>query len=233
MRIYDITMPVREGMTTWPGLSETKFPAFARIAEGDPANVTDCHFCAHTGTHVDSPFHHYSDGYGMEQVALDTLIGRALVLDLTHVESSIGAAELDLLDDCPDFDILLTKTKNSTEKKLWDGRFVEDYIYINPEGARAIVERGIKSVAVDCLSVEKFDATACPTHKELLKNGAVTIIEGVDLRKIEPGLYWFVCLPLKIVGSDGAPARALLFQDDTGKFLQSWAELQATMVTVS
>lgn len=226
MRIFDITMPMREGMTTWPGLMQTRFPPLSRIDQGDPVNVTDCHFCAHTGTHVDSPLHHYAEGYGMEKLGLDTLVGRALVLDLTHVNESIGPADLAPLDDAPDFDILLTRTKNSTEKDLWDGQFIEDYIYINPEGARAIVERGIKSVAVDCLTVEKFEAPGCPTHKILLKDGAVTIIEGVDLRQVQPGLYWFVCLPLKIIGSDGAPARALLFQDESGQFLKTWDQLQ-------
>ena len=225
LHVIDVTMPMREGMTTWPGLMETRFPPLARITRGDGVNVTDCHFCAHTGTHVDSPFHHYADGGGMETLNFETLMGRALVLDLTRVEESIGAEDLAPLDDAPAFDILLLRTKNSTEKDHWEGKFIEDYIYINPHGARAIVERGIRSVGIDCLSVEKYNLPECPTHKILLQDAAVTLIEGLDLRKVEPGLYGFICLPLKIVGSDGAPARALLFRNENDEPLHSFLPL--------
>jgi arylformamidase len=214
MKILDISMPLREGMTSWPGVTATRFPAALRISRGDPLNLTDIQCCAHTGTHVDSPFHHYADGTGMESLPLNSLVGRALVLDLSHCDPCVRASALRVLDDAEPFDILLTKTKNSTEKNIWDGAFDEDFIYIAPDAAEDLVRRGVKGLAVDALSVEAFDNLKGETHKILLRDGRVTIIEGVDLRKVEPGYYFLVCLPLKILGSDGAPARAVLLPDE-------------------
>ncbi len=160
----------------------------------------------------------------METLPLKTLAGVGYVMDLTGPETCIRPAELEPLNAAEPFDILLLKTRNSTEKDIWDGTFREDYIYIAPDAAEAMVRRGIRSVAIDCLSVEGFINPRGETHKALLKDGAVTIIEGVDLRRVDPGYYWFVCLPLKIEGSDGAPARALLFQDESGALLQAWRD---------
>ena len=222
LEIIDISMPLSESMTGWPGNLPARFPGTLRMSKGDPVNVTDCHLCAHTGTHVDAPFHHFADGFGIDQLDSGTLIGKAYVMDLTAPRTCIEAADLAALDSAEPFDILLTKTRNSTEKDIWSGQFREDYIYISPSGARELIRRGIRSVAVDCLSVEGFENTAGETHKILLNEGATTIIEGVDLRKISPGYYWFACLPLNIPGSDGAPARAILIRDQGAGFLQAW-----------
>ena len=228
LKIIDVSMPLREGMTAWPTNLPPTFPSSLRIRSDDPANVTDCHLSAHTGTHVDSPFHHFADLGGMETLPLNTLVGTGYVMDLTGPEECIEPADLALLDEAAPFDILLTKTRNSTEKDIWDGTFREDYIYLSPAAAQDIVRRGIRSVAVDCLSVEGFTNPKGETHKTLLKDGAVTIIEGIDLRGVDPGIYWFVCLPLKIEGSDGAPARALLIQDTERAIIEAWSRAEKT-----
>lgn len=222
LEVIDISMPLSEAMTAWPGNLPPTFPGTLRMAKGDSVNVTDCHLCAHTGTHVDAPFHHYAGAGGMETLPTKTLVGKAYVMDLTGPEVCIDAADLQPLDTAEPFDILLTRTRNSTEKDIWEGTFREDYIYISPGGAREMIRRGVRCVGVDCLSVEGFDNVKGETHKVLLADGAVTILEGLDLRKAEPGCYWFACLPLKIVGSDGAPARAILIKDRGCGFLAAW-----------
>lgn len=221
LEIIDISVPIHEGMVTWPGLLKTALHAAERMDRGDAVNVTDCHFCAHVGTHVDAPFHHYRDGARIDEIDLSGLIGKALVLDLTHVETGITAADLKPLRGAEPFDILLLKTRNSTVKKTWEA-FDESYIYLEPEAAERIRELGIKGVAIDCLGIEKYGRADGRTHKTLLRNGGPTIIEGVDLRQVDPGYYWFACLPLKLVGADGAPARAILIRDPEGSFLKSW-----------
>jgi arylformamidase len=223
LEIIDITVPVRAGMTTWPGLIQTELDPFQRIQEGDPVNVTNCRFCAHVGTHVDAPFHHYAEGATVDQMGLRGLMGKGFVMDLTGVEKSITAADLKPLDQAEPFDILLTKTRNSTEKPTWEG-FSGDYIYFERDAADDIVRRGLQGLAVDCLSVERYDTDVMAAHKSLLADSHMTIVEGVDLRGIEPGYYWFACFPLRLVGSDGAPARAVLVRDSTGRFMEAWEQ---------
>lgn len=221
LEIIDISVPIKEDTVTWPGLLGVNLEGSERMERGDRVNVTNCHFCAHTGTHVDAPYHHYRDGARIDEIDLSGLIGKALVLDLTHVETGITVADLKPLQGAEPFDILLLKTRNSTVKKIWEA-FDESYIYLEPEAAERIRELGIKGVAIDCLGIEKYGRADGRTHKTLLRNGGPTIIEGVDLRQVDPGYYWFACLPLKLVGADGAPARAILIRDPEGSFLKSW-----------
>jgi arylformamidase len=102
---------------------------------------------------------------------------------------------------------VLFKTRNSY---LWNQKqFVEEFVYITPGAARSLVNEGIKVVGIDYLSVEKFGAEDFQTHRTLLEAGTI-IIEGLDLREVEPGDYEMICLPLKVKDGDGAPARVVL-----------------------
>jgi arylformamidase len=222
LEILDITPPVHEKLARWPGLEPTRLWSSESFEKGDHVNVTNASFCAHVGLHVDAPCHHVPDGVGIDRLSLAGFVGSALVLDLTHVEKAVQPKDLLPLDSADPFDILLLKTKNSTEKETWGESFDPDYIYLSPEASEDILRRGIKGVAIDCLSVEGYNVAGCPTHKVLLKDNKIAVIEGVDLRGIEPGRYFFVCLPVKLVGSDGSPARAILIRDSEGGFLQAW-----------
>lgn len=222
IEIIDITMPLSEGTTCWPTNKPPEFPAQFRMAQGDAANVTDCAMCTHTGTHVDAPFHHHAKGKTIGELPADRFCGIAYVLELPAPEISITAADLTPLDDAEPFDILLVKTRNSIEKDIWDGTFREDYIFLSPDGARDLIRRGIKGFGIDCLSVESYAAAVAETHKVLMDNDTVAIIEGVDLRNVASGRYLLFCLPLRIEGSDGAPARAILIKDPTGALLETW-----------
>ena len=191
------------------------------MAQGDPVNMMSLSSCVHVGLHVDAESHHYADGGGVDRLSLDGLIGVGYVMDLTQVETGISRADLQPLIDADPFDILLLKTRNSTAKSTWE-TFDTEHIFIAPDGAECIMELGVKGVALDCLGVEKYGALEGHTHKILLKDNRLVVFEGVDLRKVLPGYYWFVGLPLKLTGADGAPARALLIKDKSGDFLRAW-----------
>ena len=211
MRIYDITVPITPGETpTYPGDPGIEVAAWASIARGDAANVSMLHLGAHTGTHIDAPAHFIEGAPGMDSVPLDALVGEAHVVEVpgdaesvdeSHVASHVpqGATRV------------LFKTRNSA---FWEdprGQFREDFVYIEPAAARALVAAGVRLVGFDYLSVEKFGSEEFGTHLALLSAGVV-IVEGLDLRAVGPGLYDLCCLPLKIAAGsgDGAPARAVL-----------------------
>lgn len=222
LRIIDVSVPVENSMVTWPGLIPTSLTAHERIAEGAPVDVTNISACVHVGTHADAPFHHYADGRTIEQLPLWDFVGVALVADFTDVAGGITAADVaDRLDGAEPFDILVCKTRNSTEYPTWQ-RFDEEYVYIDPSGAAAIAERRIRTVAFDHLAVEGYTMAGGPTHKIFLGEGNVTIIEGLNLKEVEPGIYFFCGAPIRIVGSDGAPVRAFLIADDSGALISTF-----------
>lgn len=210
--IIDISMPIRPDMPSYPGLPAPAVEKLMDIARGAPCNVSLAHLPTHLGTHVDSQRHDYPDGAGMEAVSLGGLVGDARVLDLTHVRGGIRRSDLATLDQTDPAEILLLKTANSTAMPTFE-RFVEHHIHIEPDAAEDILARGIRGLGIDCLSVERFGRPGRPTHKILLRDKNFAIIEGLDLRKVQPGRYWFACLPLLLDGVDGAPARAILIPD--------------------
>lgn len=211
MRIYDISVPIAPGETpVYPGDPAIEIGPWNSISRGDPSNVTALSLCAHTGTHVDAPAHFIEGATGLASLPLETLVGEALVIEVPpdanavverHVREGLreGAARV------------LFKTRNSA---LWEdprGRFREDFTYVAPEAARALVAAGVRLVGFDYLSVDKFDSHDFETHRALLSAGVV-VVEGLDLRGVGAGLYELVCLPLKLAAGsgDGAPARAVL-----------------------
>lgn len=205
MKIYDVTVPVSRELILYPGDPPVKIERKTTLGKnGAKYNLSRYSFGSHTGTHIDAPFHFIEGGLTVDQLPLALLMGRVRVVELTsHVIDEAALAEFDFTADARVF----FKTRNSY---LWNQKeFVEDYVYITPGAARALVNNGIKLVGIDYLSVEKFGATEWETHVALLKNGTI-IIEGLDLREVEPADYEMICLPLKIKDGDGAPARVIL-----------------------
>jgi arylformamidase len=203
--IHDISVPIRSDMPIYAGDPGVELERASSIAEGGHANVSKLSMGVHTGTHVDAPVHFIEGAPGMEGVPLDALYGPAVVVDATAVVAdSLGEAELEGLDIPAGAERVLLKTRNS---ELWAQPFTRDVVRLDGSGARFLVARGVRTVGLDYLSIGDHDA-----HRELLGAGVVPV-EGLDLREIEPGAYTLVCLPLDIVGSDGAPARAVLIED--------------------
>ncbi len=205
MRLIDVTVPLDENLPTYPHNTPFSIEPIRRLARGDSSNVSTLHMGAHSGTHVDAPRHFFDDGPGLEAFPLDLLVGRTRIIEVRsrHGVSADDLAGVDLSDDVR----LLIKTQNSW---LWGSKeFHEDYVGVTESGARHLVDHGVKVVGVDYLSVEVFGAPGKPAHYVLLGAGTI-VIEGLNLRDVDPGVYEMFCLPLRIVGSDGAPARVIL-----------------------
>jgi arylformamidase len=202
----DISVPLYTGMVHWPGDPAVEIERIMSIESGDPCNVTALSMGAHTGTHMDAPIHFIKDGKSIDTMPLDATIGRARVLEISDPES-VKVDELDSYHIQPGERILL-KTKNSS--RCWGhDTFVEDFVYISHEAAQYLAEQQIQTVGVDYLSVGGYSKDGPETHHALLSAG-IWIIEGLNLAQVQAGSYELVCLPLKMVGCDGAPARAVL-----------------------
>lgn len=205
MKLIDVSVPIDANLPTYPGNTPYRLEPIKRIANGDSSNVSTLHLSAHCGTHVDAPRHFFDDGAGSEALPLDILCGRARVIELT-TRKGITADDLAASDLSEDVRVLI-KTHNSC---LWGSPdFQKDFVGVTESGAKYLLEHGIKVVGVDYLTVEVFKTPGAPAHHVLL-GGGVIVIEGLNLRDVEAGIYELLCLPLPIVGSDGAPARVVL-----------------------
>jgi arylformamidase len=205
MKLIDVSVPLDATLPTYPHNTPFSLEPIKRLARGDSSNVSTLHMSAHCGTHVDAPRHFFDSGPGTEALPLDLLMGRVRVIQVTS-RTGIAAEDLANQDFSEDVRILI-KTRNSL---LWGTpEFRPDYVGVTESGARHLVAHGIKLVGVDYLSVEQFKTPGAPAHHVLLGAGTI-VIEGLNLRDVEPGIYDLCCLPLRIVGSDGAPARVVL-----------------------
>ncbi|MBI4330652.1 MAG: cyclase family protein [Chloroflexi bacterium] len=204
-RIYDISLPIYPGMAVWPGNPETRLEPVKSIARGDSSNVSLLHVGTHSGTHVDAPRHYIAGAAGADRLGIETLWARARVVQLP------GARGIDpeLLRrlDLEGVTHLLLGTGNSALLK--QRPLSRDYAFLAEDGARYLVDIGIRLVGIDYLSIEEFQKPGRPAHHVLLQAGVI-IIEGIDLAGVPSGDYELVCLPLKIQDADGAPARVLV-----------------------
>ena len=205
MKLIDVSVPIDANLPNYPGNTPFTLEAIKRIARGDSSNVSALHMSIHAGTHVDAPRHFFDNGSGADALPLDMLLGRTRVIEV-RTRKGIGPDELSAIDLSEDVRVLI-KTVNS---RLWGTpEFHQDYVGVTEAGARHFVEHGIKLVGVDYLSVEEFKKPGAPAHHVLLGGGTI-VIEGLNLRDVEPGIYEMFCLPLRIVGAYGAPARVVL-----------------------
>lgn len=207
MTIHDITLTITPGLPVWPGDPPVRLSQPAHLERGDLCTITRLDISAHTGTHLDAPAHFIPGGATVERLDLDALIGPALVVD-ARGQGDLTAEVLQGLAIPPGVQRLLLRTDNSALWQRGEAPFTEDFVAIAPSGAAWLVERGVRLVGIDYLSVAPFDDPA-PTHQILLRAGVIAV-EGLDLRAIEPGAYQLICLPIKIGGADGAPCRAVL-----------------------
>jgi arylformamidase len=205
-RIYDISVPIRSGGLVYPGNPEIEITLQQAVAKGAGANVSAIRFGSHTGTHADAARHFFDDGQPVDKIPLERLIGPALLAGFADDVRAIGAAELKVHDIRGHKRILL-RTRNSA--LLSQKEFARDYTYLAPDGAEYLVDNGVEVVGIDYLSIEQFHSGHHRTHRTLLAK-SVVILEGLDLSVPPPGEYQLICLPLRIEGCDGAPARAVL-----------------------
>jgi arylformamidase len=200
----DVTVPVRQGMVRWPDNPAVRVESNETVASGIVCRVTKLTFGVHTGTHVDAPNHFGVPGGGVDELPLQAFLGDARVVSVTS--RTIGRSEMEALD-LQAGERVLFKTSNSA--RCWNtDDFVPDYVYVTSEGARVAAARRVQTVGIDYLSVGGGN-DGPQTHRVLLEAG-VCILEGLDLRSVEPGQYELLALPMLIAGSDGAPTRVVL-----------------------
>ena len=204
--IYDISLPIVDGGAVYPGNPAIRIEPQQAIAKGGSSNVSALSFGSHTGTHVDAPKHFFDDGAGVDTLALDLLMGPAMLICVDDNVMAVGVDELKL-HELGGHTRVLIKTRNSSF--IRDRDFVKDYTFLAPEGAAYLVSLGVKLVGVDYFSVEQFHSGHHRTHRTLLEKNVI-IVEGLDLAAPPGGPYELRVLPLRLAGLDGAPARAVL-----------------------
>ena len=202
MKIHDISVTLRPGMVIYPGDPRLKLSRAQSLDDGDTANVSRLDFGVHTGTHVDAPLHFVAGAPDAAALSLDVLVGEAWVVDATGFEGEVDE-RLELPEGA---DRVLLRTRNSELGLLANDEFDDRFVRLNASGARSLLERRVKLVGVDYLSVGDENV------HELLLGLGVVVVEGLDRAGVAPGRYRLICLPLKIAGSDGAPARAVLIE---------------------
>jgi arylformamidase len=209
MHVYDVSLPITDQLPIWPGDPPPRVERISRMEDGADCNVSQIAMCVHLGTHVDAPYHFLGRGADtIDQLAFNNLIGRAYVLQLGEEVDLISAAVLEKAQIPPRTRRLLFKTRNSRLWQQGDFEFKENFVAISPDGAQYLVDRDLRVVGVDYLSVAPF-MSMIDTHQILLTAGMI-VIEGLNLADVSPGRYSLYCLPLNIVGADGAPARVIL-----------------------
>ena len=208
MRYFDVTVAISETVPIYEGDPPASVDGVMAIARGDGANVSALCFGAHTGTHVDAPNHFIEGTRRIEDLEVAKLIGPCRVVELT---GDVTAIEPRHIPDIAGVKRLVFKTRNSDFWNRPEAGFRTDFTYITPDAARALADAGLWLVGIDYLSVEKFGSEDFAAHKALLEK-EVVILEGLDLREVEPGDYELICLPLKYIGGtgDGSPARTVL-----------------------
>lgn len=205
----DVSAPIDPAAApVYPGNAPVKLDFMLNYDKGSPLALSSYSLGAHTGTHVDAPLHFIKGGAPVDQVSLQKLVGPARVIDCSADATVIDAAELNK-HDWKGAKRILFRTRNSRNGWMGDPVFHEDFTYVAPDAARLLAEAGVELVGIDYLSIEKFHAPEPKTHLILLGRG-IPVVEGLSLRDVGPGDYDLVVLPLRIIGHEAAPARAIL-----------------------
>lgn len=207
--IYDISVPIRSGGVVYPGNPEIDITLVSSVAKGASANVSRITFGSHTGTHADSGRHFFDGAQPVDEIPLERLIGPARLIVMGDDIRAVGEKELRAAGIEGQKRVLI-RTRNS--EILKKNEFFSDYTYIAPDAARYLVDIGVELVGVDYLSIEQFHSGHHLTHRTLLEKDVV-IIEGLALSEPPAGDYQLICLPLRLEGLDGAPARAVLITE--------------------
>lgn len=209
-KVYDVSLPIMPGMPVWPGEPMLSLFRVSSMDDGESANVSRLEMMVHTGTHVDAPLHFIQGGKSVENLDLDQLVSSVLVVEILEDVRVIGREALEKVDFKGATSVLF-KTSNSLLWNQWERGFQTQYVGLDTSGALYCVEKGFKLVGIDYLSIAAYHDLTEP-HKILLGSG-MTIVEGLNLSNVTPGIYQLVCLPLKLVGCDGAPARVILIEE--------------------
>jgi arylformamidase len=203
-RLIDVTLPLGAALPSFPGDPPFELTPVLKLSAGSPYNVSRLVTGTHAGTHVDAPAHFVAGGATVDQLPLEILIGKARVLDMSAVER-IERRDLEQADLRDDIRVLI-KTRTSAQPRA--GR-PDDSVSLGADAATYLVQAGIKLVGFDGLSIDGAASREFAAHQALLGAGVI-VVEGLELSEVEPGDYEMTCLPLRLLGGDGSPARVVL-----------------------
>ncbi len=209
--MIDISLPISDTLPVWPGDPPVAIRQMASISQGDQANVSLIRMGVHTGTYIDSPKHFIDSGSSVDGIPLSKLIGPALVLEIASDIPLITDAVLETHPDSglvEEIGRVLFRTRNSALWRLQSNKFQKDYVGIDSSGADWLAERNLSLIGLDYLSIAPYDSTLEP--HQILLGADIVLLEGITLADVDPGVYELICLPLRIAGCEGAPARAIL-----------------------
>ncbi|MHA1145076.1 MAG: cyclase family protein [Candidatus Helarchaeota archaeon] len=205
--IHDISIMLGMESITYPGDPEYSLDFVESLKSGNSCNLSKLEMSSHAGTHLDFPLHFLPGAKSSEQFPIETFILPALVAEITN-ENAVMPSELSSLPIGPG-DAILFKTKNSSSGRSRAGTFSEEYVHVSAEAARFCMEKNVKLVGIDYITIDQFKNEKHPAHVILLKEN-ILILEGITLHDVPPGRYTLICLPLKVFGAEGVPARAIL-----------------------
>jgi arylformamidase len=208
VKLVDVSVPIRDAMTVYRGNPPVRIRP-AMTLQRDGVNLSEVCLGSHTGTHVDAPSHFIRRGVGVDRLDLALFIGPAWVADLRRVKGGINAIDLAKARIPRGSRRILLRTSNS---RWWHPAraFRTDFVYLTPDGADWLANRGVQLVGIDYLSIEGYGVPGAPTHKRLLGAG-IPILEGLDLFNVHPGRWQMAAFPLRIQDGDAGLTRAVLW----------------------
>jgi arylformamidase len=215
MKIHDITLSIEPGMLVWPGDPPVALRQVSSIQNGADSNVSQLRMSVHTGTHIDAPKHFIDSGDTIDQIPVEKLLGDVLVLRFNDEITTLSKQTLlshPQSGQFGKFKKILFHTHNSSIYRDYPSTFQTDYVGIDTSGAEYLAQFNFDLIGVDYLSIAPFHDTHKP-HEILLSNGVV-LLEGIDLSSISEGIYQLFCMPLNLKGSEGAPARVILIENE-------------------
>ena len=203
--LIDVTLPISDKLPVWPGDP----PVHITRVTDDLPMLSGLSMSCHAGTHVDAPAHFLPGGAGVDGLPLDVLVGPAWVVRLVGqaplTASMLAGAAI------PTGTVRLLIRSDNSDRVV--EAFDPDFVALAPDAAAWLLDHGIRLVGIDGPSIEAYDAPGDPVHRALLAAGVI-IVENLALAGVAPGAYELTCLPLRIAGCDGAPARVVLVTRD-------------------
>ena len=203
----DISLKIQPGMAAWPGEKEIEFKRIQSLDKGDISTSTNISMSVHSGTHIDAPSHFIASGKTIDQMDMDVFMGPVRIVHLP-TQDKITAQDLKNSNIPPGTTRLLFRTMNSEYWQKSPKVFQSDFVALTEDAAKWIVNKKVKLVGIDYLSIQPFHHSP-DVHRILLESG-IAVLEGLDLNGVKDTDYHLICLPLKMIGTEGAPARAVL-----------------------
>jgi arylformamidase len=201
--LYDITPAIEGRLKVWPGDTPPTREVLFDLCRGDPVTLSTLHTTVHLGAHADAPSHYGAEAPTIDQRSLDLYLGRCQVI---RVEVAPGQAVTPELLRTP---VVAERVLLATGTYPDAGRFNEDFAALTPELIEMLHRQGVRLVGVDTPSVDRFDSKGLPVHRTFLRLD-MAILEVLVLRDVPEGVYELIALPLKLVGFDASPVRAVL-----------------------